>query len=166
MTAATTIDLYKVLRSMLLTLLPTAQVIRGLGNDVPMPVDPFITITLTGQRRLSTNSHKYVDPISTVGTVDNRQAIAVEFQVDCFGPESADWAISISSVWRDQYATDLFRQIDAAPLYADNPRMMPFDNSMQNYEQRWITLLTLQFNPSTITPMYFFDNLPVTLLEY
>jgi len=158
-----TVDLYTTIRSMLMVIVPSVEVVRGLGNDVSMPTGPFISMTATGMRRLATNRHIYTDLDPLVGTVANEQSTALEIQVDCYGPASADWANSVVTMWRDQYATNLLRPIGAAPLYAEDPRMMALENSSKNYEERWIVLLTLQYNPQTVTPMYFFDNLPISI---
>ena len=163
-----TIDLFTKMRSMLMAIVPSVEVVKGLGNNVSMPSGPFISMIPVGMRRLSTTSHIYYDPVSainadraTVGTVTNDQSMAIDIQVDCYGPSSNTWAANISALWRDQYAANLFSAIQAAPLYSDDPRMIPLEDAAKNYQERWVTMLTLQYNPEIVTPMYFFDTMPL-----
>ena len=161
-------DLFIALRTMLMGLFPGIEIVKGLGNDVSMPTGPFISMTAVSQRRLATNLHIYDDlgalqtPKVALGNVANQQSTEIQIQVDCYGPLSSDWAAAICTVWRDQYSTDLFRSLQASPLWAEPPRMIPLDDSSRNYEERWVVILVLQYNPQTITAMDFFDTTPIT----
>ena len=162
------VDLFTELRALLMDLIPGVEVVKGLSNDVPMPLGAFISMTGIGQRRLATNRHEYSDlgaltsPKTALGTVDIEQPTAYEIQVDCYGPQSSDWAAKISAVWRDSYAVDYLSPFGMSPLYAGDQRQIPLQNSSQNYEERWVVVLTLQYTPTVTAPMNFFDILPIT----
>ena len=162
------VDLFTELRALLMGLIPGVEIVKGMANDVPMPLGAFISMTGIGQRRLATNRHEYLDlgaltvPKTALGTVDIEQPTAYEIQVDCYGPLSSDWAATISTVWRDIYAADYLRPFGISPLYADDQRQIPLQDSSQNYEERWVVMLTLQHTQTVTAPMNFFDTLPIT----
>jgi hypothetical protein len=93
-------------------------------------------------------------------------------QVDFHGDDLAasDYAIMASTALRDIYGCDFFRRLASplngvAPLYADDPRQMPFMNENQQYEWRWILECCLQANQVVVTPQQFADALEVGLIE-
>ena len=114
------------------------------------------------------------------------QATRMTVQVDVHGPASADNVQAISTLFRDQYACDLFRRgpaidaentdpvdtetgeaitsegLDIQPLYASDPRQVPFLNAEQNYEYRWSIDLVLQANIIVTIPQQFADQLSAT----
>lgn len=149
-------DVLTALRSFILSLI-SCEVVQGLANGVPMPAGPFIVMTPLSQVRLSTNVGSYADPTPTTGTANSQQAVQVGVQLDCYGPVSGDWAATLSTMLRDEYAC-LLMAPNVQPLHADDPRMMPLIDGEQQYEQRWTVTAVLQYNPVVSTPMQFFDE--------
>lgn len=114
------------------------------------------------------------------------QATQMTVQVDVHGPASADSVQAIATLFRDQYACDLFRfgpavdaensgpidseagwaitsePLDIQPLYTSDPRQVPFVNAEQNYEYRWSIDLVLQANIVVTVPQQFADKLIAT----
>lgn len=140
------------LRTFLLSLVPDGvEVLRGLGNRVPEPPgDDFIVITPILRERLSTNVAAYRDGYPASPSVkDVRQATRLTVQVDVHGPASGDTVQIIATLWRDPFACDALAapDIDVAPLYASEPRQMPFLNEAQQVEPRWSVDLVMQINP-------------------
>lgn len=84
------------------------------------------------------------------GTESILQPTQITVQCDLHGPGSADNAQMISTLFRDFYAIDFFSAIgpNIAPLYADDPRLVPFLNDQQQIETRWICSVYLQANQS------------------
>lgn len=150
------------LRSLILSLI-TCEVIQGLGNGVPMPLGEFIAMTPLFQNRISTNVDTYADPTPTTGTKAAQQSVQYTVQIDCYGPDSSDWAAILSTMLRDEYAC-LSMAPDVQPLSADDPKMMPLIDGEQQYEQRWTVTALLQYNPVTATPMQFFDQANVGIV--
>ena len=129
------------LRGFLLSVLPPGtEVIRGLGNGVPMPLGGFVAMTHIAQVRLATNHD--------TGTWDDParlQPVEQLIQIDCYGPDSSGWAALLSTLLRDRVGCDAF-PAGMAPLYCDDPRQMVLEDAEQNYTERWMVQLHLQTN--------------------
>lgn len=93
------------------------------------------------------------------------------FQLDVHSAEqmtSADLAVAIQTMIRDDYAVQFFNAIGPYiwPIDADDPRQAPFINAEQQYETRWIVEVKLQVNQvSTGVGQQFFTNVEVDLIE-
>lgn len=96
------------------------------------------------------------DVIAGVGTVTAvvygskliLQPTQITVQLDVHGPLSADNVQMITTAWRDQYAYDSLAASgsNVAPLYAGEPRQMPYLNGEQQIEERWTVDIMLQAN--------------------
>jgi hypothetical protein len=90
-------------------------------------------------------------------------------QLDFHGADTtaADMAQTVSTLFRDEYATKYFEQRSSsiAPFYADDPRQMPFINDQQQYEWRWIVSAVMQVNQKVLVPMQYADAAEVGLIE-
>lgn len=115
-----------------------------------------------------------IDPCQTVatetmaaGTSQLMQPTKFTAQLDVHGPNSADNAQVISTIFRDAYGVDLFNAIDAniTPLYADDPHQMPFFNDQQQYEDRWVIEAVIQANQAVLISQQFFDGITVNLID-
>ena len=95
------------------------------------------------------------------------QPITLTVQLDVHGPASPDNAQVISTLFRDDYATTAFLGINPAviPLYADDPREMPFVNDQNQYEWRWVITAELQANQAVAAPLQFMDVATVGIKE-
>lgn len=100
------------------------------------------------------------------GTAALLQPTEVVFQVDVYGPGSADNAQTISTTFRDEFAVDFFRNLNplVSPLYADDPRQMPFEDDQQQVENRWMIEAKVQVNQAVTVPQQFADELKVTTI--
>ncbi|HEX2753723.1 MAG TPA: hypothetical protein VHP34_11585 [Alphaproteobacteria bacterium] len=89
------------------------------------------------------------------------QPTKVIIQLDVHGPNSADNAQTISTLFRDDYAFQFFKTsgFDVAPLYADDPKQMPFLNGEQQVENRWVIDAAIQANQIVRAPQQFADQL-------
>ncbi len=95
------------------------------------------------------------------------QPTKVTIQLDVHGPKSWDYAQIISTALRDQYGVELFEELgpNITPLYADNPKQMPFLNGEAEYENRWVIMCELQADQTVVIPQQFADQLTVGLIE-
>ncbi|SEF31353.1 hypothetical protein ABL840_09175 [Variovorax sp. NFACC27] len=159
-------DMFVVLQAFIMDVLglDMDHVVQGIGNGVPMPLGGFVAMTELFQNRLATNVSSYSDPTPTTGTKDTTQATQVTVQLDCYGPNSGDWASILSTMLRDDYGCDALAPA-AQPLHADDPKMVPLVNGEEQYEQRWTITALLQINPVVSTPMQFFDQANVGVVE-
>ena len=92
------------------------------------------------------------------GTLAVMQPMQMTIQLDIHGPASADNAVRVSSLMRDFYGVDAFRGTGVAPLYADDPHQIPFQNAEQQYEERWVIDICLQANPTVTVGQQFADK--------
>ena len=86
-------------------------------------------------------------------------------QLDVHGPNSSDNAQTISTLFRDEYGTAFFSAFgyDVRPLYADDPKQIPFLNSEQQYETRYVIDAVLQANQIIAPPQQYAQQLKVTI---
>lgn len=91
-------DVFTALRTFILSLI-TCEVVQGLGNGVPMPLNGFIVMTDLFQNRLSTNVDAYADALftgsisGTVLTISAVQSGAVYVGSKLFGAGVTDGTV-------------------------------------------------------------------------
>ena len=127
------------------------QVVKGLGNRVPLPkggvetMPGFIVVTPLFHDRLRTNIDLWNTDQILSAPQTCEQGLQARVQIDCFGTMSEDWANLISTLWRDQYGCSALNPI-CSPLYADDPRQIALEDSEAQYEERWCIDARLQTN--------------------
>jgi hypothetical protein len=105
------------------------------------------------------------------GVVNVLQPTMITVQLDFHSAnvgDSANMAQTVSTMFRDIYATEFFAATgyDVAPLYADDPRQMPFQNAEQQFETRWIVEAHLQANQIVEgIPQQFADEVSIGFVE-
>ncbi len=167
--APTLETVYTKLRTLVLSVVPAGvEVVQGMNNRVAPPArDPgYVRMTAVLQQRLRTNVTTYTDPDQPPtppfidGVAALEQGTKLTVQLDCYGATGADWAAMLSTVLRSEYACDVLAP-EAAPLYADEPKLNPYVDGEKQYEPCWIVGAVLQYNPVTSTPQQFADTLAV-----
>jgi hypothetical protein len=121
-----------------------------------------------GHYELSQNESVWPDPqILSTGVAELMQPTKMTIQLDVHGPNSGNNAQIISTAFRDDYAVRWFERgnYTAVPLYADDPRQVPFINDQQEYEDRWIIEACLQVNPVVTLPQQFADVVVVKTID-
>lgn len=110
-------------------------------------------------------SQTLISSVIQAGTKDHMQSTQIVIQVDVHGPASGDNAQRISTLLRDEYATESFSSsgFDISPLYSNDARQIPFTNGEQQLEEKWTIEVVLQANPIVSVPQQFFDTATVTL---
>ena len=114
------------------------------------------------------NSQTVPSELMASGGKSFLQAVHFTFQIDVHGPNSETNSVAISTLGRDQFAVDQFSLsgFDVTPLYFDDPKQMPFINSEQQYENRWLIEANLQVNQVvTGIPQQFASNLIINTVE-
>lgn len=102
----------------------------------------------------------------SAGQMDLEQGAEYVVQIDFHsaGLQASDYAMTVSTTFRDPFATEFFAaQVPsyAAPLYADDPRQVPFINDQQQWEWRWVLEAHLQANPVVVIPQQYADEIDV-----
>jgi hypothetical protein len=156
------------LRSFLVSILPSnVEVIRGQVNRVPSPKSSeFVVMTPTVRVRLETNRHHYTDqPAATppVGTASIVMPTRETIQLDVHGLTSPNTAQIICALFRDPSTCDFFTALglNIQPLYAEDPKQIPFETAEQQYDVRWVVDVVLQINPIITQSQQFADELVV-----
>jgi hypothetical protein len=89
------------------------------------------------------------------------------YQCDVHGPNSSMNAAAIHTTWRDDAGYQMVKAVsgplEMAPLYADDPRMVPFQNAESQWEDRWIVDLHLQANIIVTLGQEFADDVVIGL---
>lgn len=120
-------------------------VIRGQVNRTAMPAGDFIVMTQKSMTRLATNTVEY----TTITAKTIMQPVKWAIQIDCYGILAADRAASISTILRDEFATEQFAALgyDMQTLYTDDAQQMPLISGEEQYIERWMFNAVLQLNP-------------------
>lgn len=104
------------------------------------------------------------------GVLNALQPIDLTVQLDVHGPNAADNAQIITTLMRDDYACEFFAALETpqnsvAPLYADDPKQIPFINDQQQYEWRWVVEARLQVNQVVTVGQQFAEKADVGLID-
>ena len=101
------------------------------------------------------------------GQANKMQRTQVLVQIDVHGPNSDDNVQAITTLFRDPYGVDFMSALNPnmAPLYADDPRQIPFTNAEQQIETKYVVEAFLQANQSVTIPQQYADKLTATLIN-
>lgn len=110
-----------------------------------------------------TNSQEVPSEVLSAGYTSIAASTEVVMQVDVHGPASTDNAQTIQQLLRDPYGVRQFEGTGVSPLYADDPKQMPFINAAKQYEDRWVVDVHLQVTPNINVPQEYADVLNVGL---
>lgn len=153
-------NILTVLRAFLITILPDGtEIVKGQVNRVSPPTSPnYVVMTSLMRTRLSTNVDAYSDPFPTPGgdrTI--LTATRATIQLDVHGPMAGDNSQLLLARLRDDAACQAFSTsgFEMQPLYATDPRQMPFITGEGQYEDRWSLDAEIQINPVvTVTQQF------------
>lgn len=124
------------------------------------------TVGGTGTYLISPAQDMSSSPVSA-GADFVTQAGEFVIQLDVHGPASAEYAQTITTLFRDAYAVETFAQLTEliSPLYADDPKQIPFINAENQYEDRWVVEAHLQANQTLSVPAQYMDDVEVGLID-
>lgn len=140
-------------RTVLLSVLPAGvEVIAGMDNGVPMPLNPFVVMTLLSGERLAFNENTaWVGGASNPGTATINTRVRYTVQLDFYGPGAAENAALVQTLWADDYLWAT-APANMKPLYAEDAMKLAFINGEQIYENRWVMKVALEaINATTVT---------------
>lgn len=158
-------DLYKVVGNFLQSIVGVdVTVVQGQENRVSQPDGPYLLMQAFIAGRLRTNVNTYNSEAMTPDSAFTEQGTKVRMQVDCYGPQSQNWATMISTLWRDFYGCDALAPT-CQPLYTGEPFQGALVNGEEQYESRWTVECFLQYNPVTTTAQQFADALAVKAIN-
>ncbi|CND00628.1 phage neck terminator protein [Yersinia enterocolitica] len=134
-------------------------------DRVPMPKGEFCIMTPLKPKRLSTTREINQDTgspsTSAMGYTEVRQ---LDIQVDIYGPNAADRAVMLETVFTSDYAYQKIKDIDSrlAPLYSSDAFNSAMINGENQYQDRWTLTLTVQPHITVSFPQDYFDKAEIT----
>lgn len=141
-------------------------------------VAPNTTVTALGTGTGDVGTYT-VAPAQTIGSIilsagteqiEQHAKVTVQLDFHSADTTAGDMAQTTSTLLRDDYGVQFFAALTpplngVVPLYADDPRQMPFLNAEQQYEWRWVLEAELQVNQVVVVPQQFADSIDVTLIS-
>lgn len=110
--------------------------------------------------------------ILSAGQNQLSQNAKVCVQLDFHAPDNTagDLAQIVSTALRDEYAVDFFAELEApldsvVPLYADDPKQVPFINDQEQWEWRWVLEAYLEADQIIYLPQQYADSVVPTLVD-
>jgi hypothetical protein len=166
-------DIFAAIRAFLQNVLPLQStgpdvpfvVVAGQDNRVPEPIeDNYIVFWPLRMPRLATTSEAQASAGLAATYMTPSQCT---IQLDVHGSSALDNASIVQTMFRSSYAVDFFAGLGdtIAPLYADDPRNMPFISGEQQYEDRYILEANLQVNQTIITPAQSAQTLVLDIID-
>lgn len=150
-------DILASLRSYLIKLFG-CEVYAAYQNNVPLGRDCII-ITLVYERDLTY-------PIDTwdadAKTITNQQSVQARYQLDFYGNEAVSRARVVNNLWKSQYTTEEMKNLQ--PLYVASMTKSPIVNESNQYENRVILELELQYNPEVTYSVDYMDSASISVI--
>jgi hypothetical protein len=142
--------------------LGSASVVQELQNRAAAPKAGFVNMLHKMQKRLGANTVDYSGPDETVTTT---KPTDFQIQVDSYGTAAGDWATVIAGMWNSPLAIAFLAPYGLVPLWADDPVELSIVNGEAQYEERWVTVLHMQFNPALTAAQTFLTKPSITILD-
>lgn len=137
------------------------KIVRGQANATPPPLPPSIVITEVGQPQYTT-TRTSVDGLTEEMTYSMPKML--NLQVDFYGHSSGDMCYTAVSMFRSIYGTENFPD-GIEPLYCSDALQAPLITGEKQYQRRWLSTFSLQYNASVVVEQESFINLGQTLID-
>lgn len=151
-------EIYKDVRAFLLGLFPGSekQIIQAAQNNQPLPDNAIVMQVL-----FSSNMDIAVvtDLPPTEAAIQN--SVEVRMQIDFYGSMSEPRSRVVNNLWRTNFACE--RLTACQPLYVQSYNRHVYVNDSNQYEDRWIMDVGLQYNPQVTVAQEFADSPPVVI---
>lgn len=152
-------ELYKDIRLFLLGLFPDAdrQVVQAIQNNQPIPDNAIVMAMLfdTNLGYSVTHYDKEKEEAYAQNSVEQR------LQLDFYGPTAEKRSRIVENLWRNYYGCDNLKLCQ--PLYVQSRHRIPFINESNNYEDRFVLDLALQYNPEVTHHQDFIDDAEISI---
>jgi len=140
-------DVYGALRLALIDLFGV-EVVKGLSNRVPQPLNDYIAMQPLMVSRLSTNGSNY--PIAPDAEITRQEKLDSDYQIqlDFYGTNSSNMAMIFFNLMRSDY---LF-QYGIKPMFTSEPRQLTFVGGNYQMTERWSIDAHLAYTPVVNLP--------------
>jgi hypothetical protein len=136
------------LAAFVVPLCPGYEIVRAQVNRVSMPVSPCIVLTELLTVDLET---PVIDYDGTLGQASISGPKRIDVQIDYYGPGAGDQCNAVKTVFRTPYATEQF-PTNIQPLYCSDGLQTPLITGEQQWQSRFTSTASLQYNPVVIVP--------------
>ena len=89
-----------------------------------------------------------------------QRSVEATFQLDFYGAEANNRSRVVANLWKSSYTTD--RLVKCQPLDSGNPKKDVLVNQANQYENRMMLEITLQYNPETSYHVDSVDEISIT----
>lgn len=151
-------DLYREIRLFLLGLFPdaTLQIIQSTQNNQPLPENAIVMQVL-----FDSNMDESVTTYNPPNEAMVQNSVEVRVQLDFYGAMAESRSRIVANLWKNYYGTDNMEI--CKPLYVQSRQRHPYINDSNQYEDRWILDLGLQFNPTVTHAQDFAEDVSVII---
>ncbi|WP_446471158.1 phage neck terminator protein [Xenorhabdus stockiae] len=133
-------DIFTEVRKYLIALF-SCEVMQGYQNDVPVP-ESSIVMHVLFERDIDYTANYYHHEVSTITA---QRSVELSMQLDFYGEEADSRARVVANLWQSSYTTARLKKCQ--PLYCEAPRKMVLVNEANQYENRVMLEMKLQYNP-------------------
>jgi hypothetical protein len=143
-----------------------AALVQGYPNRVAMPAPSglqFVEMHNSRMVRLNTNVDTWDQTNPDPSLMTQTAAWQVSMQFSLYGSAAGDWASILATLFRDEVACNALTTCQ--PLYADDPIRAPLIDAEEQYEDKWIVIAQLQYNPTVSTAQQFANVLALDVVN-
>ena len=151
-------ELYREIRLFLLGLFPdaTLQIVQSTQNNQPLPENAIVMQVL-----FDSNMDESVTTYNHPNEAMVQNSVEVRVQLDFYGAMAESRSRIVANLWKNYYGTDNMEI--CKPLYVQSRQRHPYINDSNQYEDRFILDLALQFNPTVTHAQDFAEDASVII---
>lgn len=151
-------ELYREIRLFLLGLFPdaTPQIVQSIQNNQPLPENAIVMQVL-----FDSNMDESVTTYNPPNEAMVQNSVEVRVQIDFYGAMAESRSRIVANLWKNHYGTD--NMTICKPLYVQSRQRHPYINDSNQYEDRFILDLALQFNPTVTHAQDFAEDASVNI---
>jgi len=151
-------ELCREIRLFLLGLFPdaTMQIIQSTQNNQPLPENAIVMQVL-----FDSNMDESVTTYNPPNEAMVQNSVEVRVQLDFYGPMAESRSRIVANLWKNYYGTDNMEI--CKPLYVQSRQRHPYINDSNQYEDRFILDLGLQYNPTVTHAQDFAEDASVII---
>lgn len=152
-------EIYKDIRLFLLGLFPGSelQIVQSAQNNQPLPNNAVVMQILFAK-----NLDVAVETYRPTTEVDIQNSVEARMQIDFYGSSAEARSRILNNLWRNQFACDRLKACQ--PLYVQSYNRHVYVNDSNQYEERWIIDLALQYNPQVTVAQDFTDSAAINII--
>lgn len=156
-------ELYREIRKFLLGLFPEAsrQVVQAIQNNQPLPVNAIV-MQILFSRNMDESVTTYTNPAPGIeGSAHVQNSVDTRLQLSFYGDKAQERSRVVYTLWKNHYGTE--NMVVCQPLYVNSYDRRPYINDSNQYEDRWLLDLALQYNPQVTYAQDFAESAGVTI---